>query len=127
MRLNQVTVPATDVARAVEFYQRLGLIQIVDGGEGYARFECPDGDSTFSIHKVDEVAEPSGVTVYFECDDLDAKYEELRAAGIRFTSAPEDMRWLWRESRLHDPNGNEICLFQAGENRKNPPWRLTGP
>lgn len=126
MRLNQVTVPATDVTRAVKFYQRLGLIQIVDGGESYARFECPDGDSTFSIHRVDEAAAPSGVTVYFECDDLDARYAELRTAGIRFASAPEDMRWLWREARLHDPNGNEICLFQAGEHRKNPPWRLTG-
>ena len=125
MRLNQVTVPATDMKRAVEFYKTLGLRQIVDGGDDYARFECTAGDSTFSIHRVDQLAGPSGVTVYFECDDLDGKYEELLALGIEFASAPEDMRWLWREARLHDPTGNEICLFQAGENRKNPPWRLT--
>ncbi len=30
MKLNQVTLPATDLARSVEFYSRLGLVQIVD-------------------------------------------------------------------------------------------------
>ena len=36
MRLNQVTIPVTDVARSVEFYVGLGLTQIVDGGRDYA-------------------------------------------------------------------------------------------
>jgi catechol 2,3-dioxygenase-like lactoylglutathione lyase family enzyme len=124
MRLNQVTLPATNVPRSVEFYTRLGLIHIVDGGEDYARFECPDGDSTFSIHRVDQVLAPNAVTVYFECDDLDTTVEGLRESGFEFVSAPEDKRWLWREARVHDPDGNEICLFYAGENRKYPPWRL---
>jgi catechol 2,3-dioxygenase-like lactoylglutathione lyase family enzyme len=124
MRLNQVTLPATDVPRSVDFYTRLGLIQIVGGGKDYARFECPDGNSTFSIHRVDKVLTPNAVTVYFECDDLDEKVEHLRELGVEFISGPEDMRWLWREARTHDPDGNEICLFYAGENRKFPPWRL---
>ncbi len=124
MRLNQVTIPVTDVARSVAFYERLGLIQIVDGGADYARFECPDGDSTFSLHRVSEVVAPNDVTIYFECDDLDARVEQLRADGFTFKSGPADMRWLWREARLLDPDGNEICLFYAGENRLNPPWRL---
>ena len=33
-------------------------------------------------------------------------------------------RWLWREARLVDPSGNVICLYHAGENRLNPPWRV---
>lgn len=123
MRLNQVTLPVTNVARSVQFYTRLGLIQIVDA-EAYARFECPDGDATFSIHRVDQVNAPSAATVYFECDDLDARVAGLQESGLEITSAPADMRWLWREARLLDPDGNEICLFHAGENRRNPPWRL---
>ena len=105
MRMNQVTVPVTDVRRSVEFYGRLGLIQIVDGDD-YARFELPDGDSTFSIHKVDQALTPSEVTVYFECDDLDDKVESLRQSGTQFTLGPADMAWLWREARLLDPDGN---------------------
>lgn len=123
MRLNQVTVPVSDVARSVEFYTRLGLIQIV-GGESYARFRCPDGDSTFSVHLAEPAREPGGTVVCFECDDLDAVYNALDDGGVAFTSPPTDMRWLWREARLFDPDGHEICLFSAGDNRLNPPWRL---
>jgi len=124
MNLNQVTVPAVDVAASVEFYKRLGLRLIVESVPRYARFECPDGESTFSIHQVAEPPDTRGLTVYFECDDLDAHVERLRARGIEFESDPADERWLWREARLRDPSGNEICLFFAGENRRYPAWRI---
>jgi hypothetical protein len=35
------------------------------------RFECPDGDSTFSIHKVDELRNGREVSIYFEDDNLE--------------------------------------------------------
>jgi catechol 2,3-dioxygenase-like lactoylglutathione lyase family enzyme len=125
MRLNQVTVPSTEVARAVEFYKRLGLIQIVDSAPRYARFVCPDGDSTFSIHQVDRsTGGGSSIVVYFECNDLDERVARLKQAGIEFESGPVDQPWLWREAYLRDPDGNLICLYHAGENRLNPPWRL---
>ena len=37
---------------------------------------------------------------------------------------PTDQHWLWREAILHDPSGNKIKLYWAGENRLNPPWRV---
>lgn len=127
LRLNQVTVPVTDVDVAVQFYGLLGLRQIVGDSATYARFECPDGDSTFSVHKVDNTGEASGTIIYFECDDLDLLVASLEEKGIEFDSAPADMRWLWREARLKDPDGNRICLFFGGVNRRHPPWRLSGP
>jgi predicted enzyme related to lactoylglutathione lyase len=68
----------------------------------------------------------SGLTVYFECDDLDDTVSRLREQGLRFASGPQDQRWLWREAHIRDPAGNEICLFHAGENRRHPPWRVQG-
>ncbi|MGB5929732.1 MAG: VOC family protein, partial [Cyclobacteriaceae bacterium] len=62
--------------------------------------------------------------VYFECEDLDERVEVLRQKGIIFDELPEDKRWLWREARLRDPDGNRIILFYGGINRKNPPWRV---
>lgn len=124
MRLNQVTVPSTDVAASIRFYRTLGLEQIV-GGDAYARFVCPDGDASFSIDQVDEVGEGKAPVVYFECDDLDLVVRNLIGAGLVFESGPADQRWLWREARILDPGGNEICLYNAGENRLNPPWRLS--
>jgi hypothetical protein len=32
--------------------------------------------------------------------------------------------WLWREAHMRDPDGNSLCLFTAGKNRKYPPWRV---
>ncbi len=124
MNLNQVTVPAVDVAACVRFYRLLGLRLIVDSVPRYARFECPDGESTFSIHRVDRQPDTRGLIVYFECDDLDDQVCRLLQEGIEFESGPVDQQWLWREARTHDPAGNEVCLFTAGDNRRHPPWRI---
>lgn len=123
MNLNQVTVPSTDVARAVAFYQRLGLTLIVLDLPGYARFECPNG-ATFSVHRNERQSSNGGPVVYFECDDLDETVRRLHAAGVELDTLPQDQPWLWREAYLRDPDGNVICLFHAGRNRRYPPWRL---
>ena len=86
MRLNQVTMPCTNVAESVEFYTKLGLIQIV-ASDHYARFVCPDGDATLSVHVVDEVADGAAPVVYFECDDLDLTVAELEVGGHRLRLA----------------------------------------
>ncbi len=126
MRLNQVTVPVSDVERSVRFYRTLGLELVVHAAH-YARFVCPEGGSTFSVHRSDEPVPPSVTVVYFECDALDETVARLMAAGLRFDSPPTDRPWLWREARLHDPDGHPICLFHAGVNRIDPPWRVHEP
>ena len=124
MNLNQVTVLTTDVEATVKFYQRLGLNLIVDSIPRYARLECPDGDSTLSVERVEQASDGRGVVLYFECEDLDQQVEQLKSKGLLFDHDAIDQTWLWREARLRDPAGNVICLFYAGENRKNPPWRV---
>lgn len=126
MNLNHVTLPVSELAPAVAFYRRLGLVQITHAPPRYARFECPEGDATFSLHAVPEAAWPTGVVVYFECADLDARVAALQADGLVFTQLPRDEPWLWREARLLDPSGNVVCLYRAGTNRRYPPWRLEG-
>ena len=123
MELNQVTLPATDVAASVAFYRTMGFELIVDAPH-YARFKSTVGDATFSLHKVEAEPAASETVVYFECAELDEQVAALQAKGIQFTQEPRDERWLWREARLLDPSGNVICLYHAGENRLNPPWRV---
>ena len=123
MNLNQATLPATDIERSVAFYRRMGFKQIV-GSPDYARFEYPAGESTFPPHRVAETVPDTQVVVYFETPTMDAEVQRLLAAGFEFTQLPRDERWLWREARLNDPDGNVLCLFWAGEARKNPPWKL---
>lgn len=124
MNLNQITIPSLNVEKATTFYKILGLHLIVDANPRYVRFECPDGDATFSIHKVDKLPKENGITIYFKDENLDTLVEALQQKGITFTQLPIDQSWLWREAKLQDPDGNKIILFKAGENRKNPPWRI---
>lgn len=124
MNLNQVTVPSLDIAAAIRFYQLLGLELIVEALPHYARFVCPQGGATFSLHQVEELPTGGGIWVYFECDNLDAQVQKLAEAGVVFEELPIDKPWRWREARLKDPDQNQLILYFAGDNRKNPPWRL---
>ena len=124
MNLNQVTVSVTDVARSIAFYKQLGLQLIVESLPHYARFCCPDGGATFSLSLVDKVI-PSQTLIYFECSNLDQRVAELQAQGVQFSMPPTDQPWLWREACLEDPDGNPLCLYFAGNNRLNPPWRIS--
>lgn len=123
MNLNQITVPALDIPKSIDFYQTLGLKLIVKS-EHYARFECPDGTSTFSVHLTEQLPTGPGISVYFECEDLDEKVKQLIREGFVFDELPTDKPWLWREAYLKDPDGNQLILYFAGENRLNPPWRI---
>ena len=116
-------MPAVD-ASAVAFYRRLRASSYRRDLPHYARFECPDGESTLSVEHVSEGAAGHGPVVYFECEDLDQTVGRLRSAGIPFESPPADQPWLWREARLRDPGGNALCLYWAGPNRRYPPWRV---
>ncbi len=89
MDLNQVTVPCDDLAASVDFYRRLGLRLIVNDPPDYARFECPVGSTTFSLHRAPHASRPDGIVVYFELDELDAAVRRLAAEGLRFESEPE--------------------------------------
>lgn len=125
MNLNQITVPSLDLSKSIPFYQKLGLKLIVHTHSAYARFECPTGDSTLSLHQVSELPKGEGISVYFELENLDEYVAELIEKGIEFEELPNDKSWLWREARLKDLDGNQLILFHAGENRKNPPWRYS--
>jgi len=123
VNLNQLTLPASSIPDSVAFYKKLGLKQIVDSPH-YSRFECPDGDTTFSLHITENFTPNEHYVTYFEIENLDEFVTQKVAEGFQFDRMPEDMRWKWREARLKDPAGNVICLFWAGEMRKNPPWRV---
>ncbi|WP_315763087.1 bifunctional hydroxymethylpyrimidine kinase/phosphomethylpyrimidine kinase [Sphingomonas sp. Y38-1Y] len=118
--LNHVTLPTRDLSASEHFWRLLGLRQIVRADERYARFET-EGGATLSLEAEEELPAP---VVFLECGDLDLTAAYLKAQGLTFTQEPRDEQWGWREARLADPSGNIVCLYQAGEMRRFPPWRL---
>lgn len=124
MNLNQITISVPNVERSIDFYQKLGLRLIVKALPHYARFECMEGDATFSLHTVEFLAGGGDTWIYFELHDLDQTVNQLIDKGFVFEELPNDKPWLWREARLRDLDNHLLILYQAGENRKNPPWRI---
>lgn len=124
MNLNQITIPSLDVEKATEFYIKLGLHLIVDAKPRYVRFELPEGDATFSIHRVEKLPKVESVTIYFEDNNLDELVNSLQQKGFEFHLLPTKQPWLWKEAHLYDLDNNKIILYSAGKNRKNPPWRV---
>mmetsp|Transcript_13040 Transcript_13040/g.19666 ORF Transcript_13040/g.19666 Transcript_13040/m.19666 type:complete len:95 (+) Transcript_13040:49-333(+) len=92
MKLNQVTVPSLNISKSIDFYVKLGLKLIVHSDNHYARFECPDGGSTFSIIHVPNLPTGDGIHVYFELqeDELNEKVQSLVEDGIQFLEMPTD-------------------------------------
>jgi len=122
VNLNQVTLPVNDMEVSTKFYRTLGFTQIVDTPH-YARFECPEGGASFSL-LLEKAKITNSAVIYFEHEALDNWVNDLKVRGINFDQEPTDQSYLWREAILHDPSGNKIKLYWAGENRLNPPWRV---
>ena len=87
MELNQVTLPVQDMSQAVQFYLTLGFTQIVDTPH-YARFICPDGDTTFSL-SLEDAGITNPTVIYFEHEALDELYEELLEKGTFLSNRPQ--------------------------------------
>jgi catechol 2,3-dioxygenase-like lactoylglutathione lyase family enzyme len=123
-RLDAVGIVVSDMAKALEFYRRLGLavpagaddqphVEVeLDGGlrllfdtEATIRSFHPGwraGDGGARIGLAFALADPAAV---------DAAYAELTEAGAHGELAPFDAFWGQRYASLHDPDGNGVDLF----------------
>lgn len=122
MDLNQITLPVTNITESTKFYINLGFELIVDSPH-YARFACPEGNSTFSLSLTNQQFN-NGAVIYFELETLDEYVKKLQKQKFKFAQLPTDQRYLWREAVLFDPDNNQLKFYWAGENRLNPPWKV---
>jgi catechol 2,3-dioxygenase-like lactoylglutathione lyase family enzyme len=124
LSFNHAVVYVRDVARALRFYRDLLGFKLIEdfGHEGvlvYARLRAPGGDGTIALHQAGAGSSVSsdGVHLYFEVPDLDDFCRELQRKHFYITRLPTLMPWGWRHAYLNDPDGHEISLYWAGENR----------
>lgn len=50
--------------------------------------------------------------VHFHSDDLDASFEQVRAAGAEIVQEPTDQPWGTRDFAVRDPSGNLVRVDQ---------------
>ncbi len=121
---NHAMVYVKDVERALGFYRDLLGFKLLEdfryeGKPVYARLRAPGGDGTIALHQCGPGASVAsdGVRLYFEIREVDDFCRKLRAKDFYLTQMPQMMPWGWRHAYLNDPDGHEISVYWAGENR----------
>jgi catechol 2,3-dioxygenase-like lactoylglutathione lyase family enzyme len=119
--LDAIGVVVEDMDRAREFYRHLGLelpedddhTEVELAGGIRLMFDTEDIMRQFDPSWSRATGSPS-VTLAFSFEtpaEVDAKHEELVAAGGRKHLEPWDAFWGMRYAVLRDPDGNEISLY----------------
>jgi len=124
LTFNHAMIYAKDVERAMHFYRDMMGFKLIEdfryeGIPVYARLRAPGGDGTIALHQAGPGVSlaSDGVRLYFEVADLDGFCRKLQQKGFYITQLPRMMPWGWRHAYLNDPDGHEISLYWAGENR----------
>jgi catechol 2,3-dioxygenase-like lactoylglutathione lyase family enzyme len=124
LTFNHAMIYAKDVERSLAFYHDMMGFKLIEdfryeGKSVYARLRAPGGDGTIALHQAGPGVPLSseGVRLYFEVGDLDGFCRKLQQKGFYITQLPRLMPWGWRHAYLNDPDGHEISLYWAGENR----------
>ncbi len=122
LELYMVGVVVADMARAAEFYRRLG-VDVPEDAESQGHVEVKMSGLTFFLSTKDANArwdaartDASGgyrIVLEFYLESraaLDAKYEELTGYGYASHCAPYDVTPELRFAMVDDPDGNTILL-----------------
>jgi catechol 2,3-dioxygenase-like lactoylglutathione lyase family enzyme len=124
LTFNHAMIYSQNVERGVEFYRDLLGFKLIEdfrheGKPVYARLRAPGGDGTIALHQAAPGASVAseGVRLYLEVRELDEFCRKLQQKGFYITQLPRMMPWGWRHAYSNDPDGHEISVYWAGENR----------
>lgn len=126
IQFDVVGVVVSDMGAAVDFYRRLGL-EFEEGAADQPHVEAQlpggmrfalDSEATIrSFHPEWKAGSGDGrIGLAFRCGsaaEVDAKFEELTAAGYHSELKPFDAFWGQRYATVLDPDGNGIDLYAA--------------
>lgn len=123
VRFDALGMVVEDMPKTLAFYRLLGL-DIPEGSDaqGHVEATLPGGirlmwDTTEVVKSFSDWTPPSGgfrVALAFLCgspEGVDAKHDELTAAGAPSHVAPFDAFWGQRYATVLDPDGNPVDLF----------------
>ena len=110
-----VEIPATDIARSIEFYQTVFGWNVRRRGDGQAAFDDGVGQVSGTWVMNRPPSEAPGLLVYIMVDSVAATIEKITANGGELVQpigadAPEIT------ARFRDPGGNILGLYQEPSN-----------
>jgi uncharacterized glyoxalase superfamily protein PhnB len=119
--LNAIGIVSSDLARSISFYRLLG-VALPEDGEGHIEATLPSGvrlmldsEDVIRSFRPDWTRETGNqVALAFECsgpEEVDAVFEQVRAAGFEVEKEPWDAFWGQRYAQVRDPDGVPVDLF----------------
>ena len=121
--VKSVGINVGDQDRAKEFWtQVIGFELLGDtpmgenGGPRWIEIAPPDKRVVLVLFTPDVHKDRIGTfsNIVFECDDLQAAYEQLSAKGVEFPDPPRHEPWGWWAT-FKDPDGNTYGLSLRSE------------
>ena len=119
MNFVSIRIITDNIARLVEFYERITGIQASWGNENFAELRA--ASATLAIASTRTVplfgpgaAEPAAnrsVIIEFIVDDVDSVYASLTGYVENFVIQPTTMPWGNRSLLFRDPDGNLVNFF----------------
>lgn len=107
--INALTLATADMARAVSFYEAVGM-KVTYGGAA-SSFTTLSFGSNF-VNLTMEKGPPSGFwgRVIFHVPSPDDLWRSLADAGYQSMTEPADATWGERYFHIHDPDGHELSF-----------------
>ena len=110
-----VEIPATDIARSIEFYQTVFGWNVRRRGDGHAAFDDGVGQVSGTWVMNRPPSEAPGLLLYIMVDSVAGTIEKITANGGELVQpigadAPEIT------ARFRDPGGNILGLYQEPSN-----------
>ncbi|RKE17076.1 VOC family protein [Streptomyces sp. TLI_171] len=93
-----------------EFYGRLGFVEVMNHG-WIMTLAAPDAPTAQLSFMARDATAPVVPDVSVEVDDVDAAYEEMRAAGAEIVHPLSDEEWGVRRFFVRDPGGRVVNVL----------------
>ncbi len=119
--ISAVTLAVRDMARAVEFYQKLGF-ELIYGGRHAAFSSLKAGEAFINLAVKRSYEGEWWGRIIFRTEDAEAQYRALKTAKLK-PEKPRDAPWGERFFHITDPDGHELSFAEllSSDNRSGRP------
>jgi len=108
--ISAVTFAVRDMARSIEFYEKLGF-ELLYGGDRAGFSSLKAGEAFVNLVVSSEYEHGWWGRVIFRVDDVDGEYRVLRGKGLE-PQPPKDAPWGERFFHVLDPDGHELSFAE---------------
>ncbi|MDQ2776744.1 MAG: VOC family protein [Acidobacteriota bacterium] len=108
--ISAVTFAVRDMARSIEFYEKLGF-ELLYGGDRAGFSSLKAGEAFVNLVASSEDEHRWWGRVIFRVDDVDGQYRVLQEQGLE-PQPPKDAPWGERFFHFTDPDGHELSFAE---------------